>query len=98
MYGRFFAYNKEADEGINNHPSFRNRLLRVSFSYTASVLMTAGCSLPAAAARAIGDCATASSIYQTFINELKAQSGKKVDAATAEILIADAQYLMTHCP
>jgi len=52
----------------------------------------------AAAARANGDCATASSYYNAFIKELRAQSGKKVDPTTAQILIADAQYLMTHCP
>ena len=53
----------------------------------------------AAAARARADCATASKLYQAFINELQAQSGKKVDAAAAAaIMIADAQYLIAHCP
>ena len=52
----------------------------------------------AAAFRAAGDCGKAAAAYQAFINELMAQTGKKVTAAAASILIADAQYLMTHCP
>jgi hypothetical protein len=52
----------------------------------------------AAAARARGQCSTASNIYRAFINELQAQSGKHVDAAAAAIMIADAQYLIAHCP
>ncbi len=52
----------------------------------------------AAAARARGRCSTAANIYQAFINELKAQSGKGVAAAAAAIMIADAQYLISHCP
>jgi hypothetical protein len=43
-------------------------------------------------------CATAANIYQAFINELQAQSGKGVSASAAAIMIADAQYLITHCP
>ena len=52
----------------------------------------------AAAARARGQCSTAANLYQAFINELLAQSGKGVDATAAAIMIADAQYLITHCP
>jgi hypothetical protein len=52
----------------------------------------------AAAARAKGDCSTAGNNYQAFINELQAQSGKGVDATAAAIMIADAQYLIVHCP
>ena len=52
----------------------------------------------AAAARAKGNCTAASNIYQAFINELQAQSGKGVDATAAAIMIADAQYLIAHCP
>lgn len=52
----------------------------------------------AANARAAGNCATANNIYQAFINELNAQSGKGVDAVAAAIMIGDAQYLMAHCP
>ncbi len=44
-----------------------------------------------------GDCSTAANIYQAFINELQAQSGKGVDATATQIMIADAQYLITHC-
>jgi hypothetical protein len=49
-------------------------------------------------ARPAGNCATANNIYQAFINELNAQSGKSVDAAAAAIMIADALYLIAHCP
>jgi hypothetical protein len=52
----------------------------------------------AAAARARGNCTAAGSIYGAFVNELQAQSGKGVDAAAAAILIADAEYLIAHCP
>jgi hypothetical protein len=44
-----------------------------------------------------GDCKAANNIYQAFINHLNAQSGKGVDAAAAQIMIGDAQYLMAHC-
>jgi hypothetical protein len=37
----------------------------------------------AAAARARGQCSTAANLYQAFINELLAQSGKGVDPAAA---------------
>ncbi len=49
-------------------------------------------------ARSKGDCATANKIYQAFINEVLAQSGKKIDPVVAQILIVDAQYLQSHCP
>ncbi len=52
----------------------------------------------AAAYRAAGDCKDANDVYQAFINELKAQSGKKVSRTSAAVMIADAQYLMEHCP
>lgn len=52
----------------------------------------------AAKARARGQCGTAASIYQAFVNEVQAQTGKKIDAAAAQILIADASYLIAHCP
>jgi FIMAH domain len=52
----------------------------------------------AAQARANGNCNLANNLYQSFINELLAQSGKLVDATAAAIMIADAQYLITHCP
>ncbi len=52
----------------------------------------------AAAARAEGKCKLADLIYQSFIRELEAQRGKKVDPGAADILIADAEYLIAHCP
>ncbi len=52
----------------------------------------------AAAKRAAGKCSTAANIYQLFIQELQAQSGKGVSVTAAAIMIADAQYLITHCP
>ena len=33
-----------------------------------------------------------------FVNEVQAQAGKAIDNAVAAILIADAQYLIAHCP
>jgi hypothetical protein len=65
-------------------------------SATANSLLT---QLRAAAAdRAAGHCSAAATIYQAFIKNLKARSGKDVAAAAAAIMIADAQYLIAHCP
>jgi hypothetical protein len=52
----------------------------------------------AATARVAGNCFTAANIYQAFINELNAQSGKGVDPIAAANLIADAQFLIANCP
>jgi len=52
----------------------------------------------AAAYRARRDCKDANITYKAFINELRAQTGKKVTAQAAATLIADAQYLIAHCP
>jgi polyhydroxyalkanoate synthesis regulator phasin len=52
----------------------------------------------AAKARAKGNCANAATIYASFISEVQAQSGKKIDPVAASILIDDAQYLIAHCP
>jgi hypothetical protein len=52
----------------------------------------------AKAARAGGDCATAASVYQAFINEVNAQSGQHVAAATAAQLVSEAQFLVANCP
>jgi len=52
----------------------------------------------AAKARAKGNCPNAATIYTSFISEVLAQSGKKIDPAVAAILVADAQYLIAHCP
>ncbi len=50
----------------------------------------------AASARARGKCATAANIYQAFINQIQSATG--IDPSAAAILIADAQYLIAHCP
>jgi hypothetical protein len=52
----------------------------------------------AAAYRTKHDCKDAGTIYRNFISELRALVGKKVTAQAASILIADAQYLIAHCP
>jgi FIMAH domain-containing protein len=52
----------------------------------------------AAQARARGDCTNAANIYRAFVRDLQAQSGKGVTAQAAAIMIADAQYLIEHCP
>jgi FIMAH domain-containing protein len=52
----------------------------------------------AAQARARGNCNAAGNNYSAFVNELQAQSGKGVNATAAAIMIADAQYLIAHCP
>jgi hypothetical protein len=52
----------------------------------------------AASARGRGACSTSANIYQAFINELQALSGKHVSASAAAIMIADAQYLIVNCP
>jgi hypothetical protein len=44
-----------------------------------------------------GDCVSAGNIYGAFINELQAQSGKDVTSTAAQIMIQDAQYLITAC-
>ena len=52
----------------------------------------------AAAARARGECNTAANDYQAFINEVAAQTGRGIDPVAALIMIADAKYLIAHCP
>ena len=52
----------------------------------------------AALARAAGSCSQAASIYSAFINELSAQSGKKVTPFAAAVMTSDAQYMIAHCP
>jgi beta propeller repeat protein len=52
----------------------------------------------AAAKRAAGDCAGAAAIYEAFIATVNAQSGKGITAAAASALVADARYLIEHCP
>ena len=45
-----------------------------------------------------GSCARAANNYNSFINEVQAQKGKKIELTAAAILIGDAQYLIAHCP
>jgi hypothetical protein len=52
----------------------------------------------AAKARAKGNCPNATTIYLSFIAEVQSQTGKKIDPQAAAILIADARYLIAHCP
>ena len=42
-------------------------------------------------------CKTSNKMYGAFINELRAQSGKKVTVFAADILITDAIYLIDNC-
>jgi hypothetical protein len=57
-----------------------------------AMLSTAG------AARAQGNCTSAANIYLAFIQQLQAQTGKMVTPTAAKIMVADAQYLIAHCP
>jgi hypothetical protein len=52
----------------------------------------------AADARARGKCPQAANHYRALISLLQAQSGKGVDPTAAAIMIADAEFLITHCP
>src|SRR5258708_35942644 len=52
----------------------------------------------AAAAHASGECGVAANLYNAFIADLTAQSGKHVAAATATQLIGEAQFLIANCP
>jgi len=52
----------------------------------------------AAAKYSKGQCKTSGNDYQAFINQVLGQAGKGISSAAANILIADAQYLITHCP
>jgi hypothetical protein len=52
----------------------------------------------AANQRSLGKCDQAANLYQAFIQELEAQSGQGVDPVAAATMIADAQYLIAHCP
>jgi hypothetical protein len=52
----------------------------------------------ALAARNKGNCKTAGNNYSAFISQVQGQIGKGITAQAAAILIADAQYLIAHCP
>ncbi|HXU32476.1 MAG TPA: hypothetical protein VN851_18060 [Thermoanaerobaculia bacterium] len=45
-----------------------------------------------------GKCGPAGNGYQAFLHEVKAQRGKSIDPAAADILTTDAQFLIDHCP
>jgi len=78
------AVEKFLDDGDIKNPGLANSLLA---------------KLNAAAnARAAGKCDTAANIYQAFINAVNAQRGKGIDETAADILIADAEYLIANCP
>ncbi|MFT4520873.1 MAG: hypothetical protein ACI9JM_003281 [Halioglobus sp.] len=44
-----------------------------------------------------GQCRPAGNIYGAFINQVQAQSGKGITPFAADILIKDAQYLISNC-
>jgi hypothetical protein len=52
----------------------------------------------AEAARDRGQCKTAGNIYQQFISDVTAQTGKSIANATAAQLISEAQFLIANCP
>jgi len=52
----------------------------------------------AADSRANGNCGAAKEQYEAVISTVKSQAGKTIDPTAAAILIADAQYLISHCP
>jgi hypothetical protein len=43
-------------------------------------------------------CTTAANNYQAFINQVKAATPAYITPNAANIMIADAQYLIAHCP
>jgi len=52
----------------------------------------------AADAFAAGNCAKAANHYQVFIKLLQSQTPDHVDPTATAIMIADAEYLIAHCP
>ena len=52
----------------------------------------------AKAARGRGQCGVAATIYRAFVNQVTAESGQHVQAATAAQLISEAQFLIANCP
>ncbi len=52
----------------------------------------------AAGSRTRGQCVTAASIYGALSKTIRAQSGLKIDSATASRLITEIQFLINHCP
>ena len=45
-----------------------------------------------------GDCRPAANMYGAFMNEVRAQRGKGIEPIAADVLLADADYLIHHCP
>ena len=45
-----------------------------------------------------GKCGAASKVYSSFLRTIDAQRGKSIDPKAAEILVADAQFLIDQCP
>ena len=52
----------------------------------------------AAVAFAAGNCAKAANLYEVFIKFVQSQTPLHIDPTAAAIMIADAQYLIAHCP
>lgn len=52
----------------------------------------------AAKARAAGNCHTAANDYNAFISKVQVSTPKYVTPTASAILIADAKYLIAHCP
>lgn len=52
----------------------------------------------AKAVRTRSDCAVAANIYQAFVNDVSAQSGKHIASATADQLVSEAKFLIANCP
>jgi len=52
----------------------------------------------AKAARGRDQCRTAANLYQSFINDVQAQSGKTIAPATASQLVIEAEFLIANCP
>lgn len=44
------------------------------------------------------NCDAAGNIYQAFLHEVEAQRGKSITPEAADILTADARFLIAHCP
>jgi hypothetical protein len=52
----------------------------------------------AKAARQRKQCGTAANDYQAFINDVLAQTGITINSTASKIMVADARYLIAHCP
>jgi hypothetical protein len=52
----------------------------------------------AASSRAKGNCGAAAATYNAVISSVMSQTGKSITPTAAAILIADARYLIAHCP